>query len=88
MKRKRAVLDELLVLDSLTAPGLPQSKFRGIFAKCGCGWITTRRAFGNHECVKERTHSVIDLTSDSDDHDDSINEDDLIDLTTDDDDLE
>lgn len=98
-KRKRTALDEFLLLDSLTDPGLPQSKFRRLFARCGCGWITMRRAFGNHVCaeagaVQARYHPVIDLTSDDDSgddlidltiDDDDIDDDDLLDLTIDDD---
>jgi hypothetical protein len=69
-KRKRTPLDEILLLDAMTEPGLPQFKFTRLFAKCGCGWITTRRAFENHVCAAN--HPVIDLTDGNDSIDDVI----------------
>jgi hypothetical protein len=90
-KRKRTALDEFLLLGSQTDPGLPQSKFTRLFARCGCGWVTLRRAFGNHICAEARTaqvdHPVIDLTSDDGDVlivDGNDDDDLLVDLTIDD----
>ena len=71
------MLDLLLRLDSRVQPGLPSAKFKSIFAMCHCGQVTTRRVFGDHVCavavadVVRHPHTIIDLTSDDSESDNS-----------------
>lgn len=59
-------MDRLLALNSSTRPGLSESDFRKLFAKCRCGLIMTQRAFKRHACVE-----VVDLASESSESDSS-----------------
>jgi hypothetical protein len=68
-----SVLDRLLRLDSWTRPGLSEPEFNRLFAKCQCGLVTTRRVFRNHICPV--AEAVI------------WNPPEVIDLTSDDDDI-
>ena len=54
--RSQSSLMELL--QSRPYPGVTESEFRKLFAKCDCGLITTREAFREHRCLTE----VVDLT--------------------------
>jgi hypothetical protein len=59
--------DLLMALDSWLRPGLTEAQFGKLFAKCACGLIMTRRAFGSHECLEKSASAncegiVIDLT--------------------------
>ena len=47
----------LALLDARQLPGVTDGEFRMLFAKCGCGLITTHRAFKEHRCF----HENIDL---------------------------
>lgn len=54
---------QLLQLDSSIRPGLTETHFRALFARCTCGLITTRRAFNAHYCKDVAVDDdVIDLT--------------------------
>jgi hypothetical protein len=54
------VSEQLEKLDFFYRPGLTESEFKRLFAKCRCGIIVTRRMFHMHECMKEVV--VVDLT--------------------------
>lgn len=60
------VIEQLLRLDTSRRPGLSESEFRMLFAKCVCGLIMTRRVFRDHICAPgvPAPPVVIDLTSD------------------------
>jgi hypothetical protein len=60
------VIEQLLRLDTSSRPGLSESEFRMLFAKCVCGMIMTRRVFSGHICATAvpAPPAVIDLTSD------------------------
>jgi hypothetical protein len=67
------VLDRLLRLDSWARPGLSESEFNRLFAKCHCGLIMTRRVFRGHICAvaagtMRKTPVVVDLTLDEGDN--------------------
>jgi hypothetical protein len=47
-------------LDARKQPGITENEFSRLFARCGCGLVTTRRAFRDHRC-----RVVIDLTGDA-----------------------
>jgi hypothetical protein len=53
--RRQKPLLQLLQLDSAVRPGLSEVDFRALFAKCGCGLIMTRKAFGSHYCATQRS---------------------------------
>src|SRR5882762_2915237 len=62
-KATETALDRLIRLDSWVRPGLSETEFRALFAKCKCGLITTRRVFTDHTCIQVALPSVvIDLT--------------------------
>ncbi|KIM71884.1 hypothetical protein PILCRDRAFT_16633 [Piloderma croceum F 1598] len=90
ISRPETVLDRLLRLDSHARPGLSEREFNKLFAKCECGLITTRRVFTSHSCAAAVLQpvvspTVIDLTGDDSDSDDSSSAASpiIIDLTTD-----
>jgi hypothetical protein len=57
--------DLLERLDSRRQPGITFVEFQGLFARCKCGIITTRRAFEAHSCrIRNGPVEVIDLTGD------------------------
>ena len=60
----KTVFDQILRLDSLTQPGLPEADFKKLFVRCGCGLVMTTRSFGIHQCLKvlEKEPVIIDLT--------------------------
>ena len=60
------MMDRLLALNSSTRPGLSESDFWKLFAKCRCGLIMTQHAFKHHACVE-----VVDLASKSSESDSS-----------------
>lgn len=66
----------LLRLDANVRPGVTAATFQKMFTQCRCGLVMTRRAFGDHHCV----HTIIDLTMDVD------TDEDIVDLTLDSDD--
>ena len=79
-------MDRLKRLNSSDQPGLSEAVFRGLFAKCRCGLIMTRRVFTGHSCAPS-VPVIIDLTSDdSDDAVDVVPGPIVIDLTGDSDD--
>jgi hypothetical protein len=81
IKAPEAALDKLLRLDSWGRGGLSEAEFRGLFAKCICGLVMTRRVFKDHICaVVQNPSVVIDLTSEPDDSDNSVQT--VIDLTS------
>src|SRR6202044_4148773 len=61
----RKVLGRFTRLNSSVSPGLSEAEFRGLFAKCRCGLITTRRVFKAHNCAPVNP-IIIDLTLDDD----------------------
>jgi hypothetical protein len=71
MRGPETVIEQLLRLDTSRRPGLSESDFIRLFAKCSCGLIMTRRVFRDHVCAP----TIIDLTTDDDG--------DVIDLTSD-----
>ena len=64
-RRPETLLDRLFRLDAWDGPGLPELRFRRMFAQCQCGLVMTCRVFGHHVCAV-RTPPIIDLTSDLD----------------------
>ena|SRR5271170_1532556 len=82
----KPLLRQLLRLDSLTRPGLPDAEFSSLFAKCRCGLVMTRRVFIGHVCAvavvqKQHPATIIDLTSDNDDRPGNFEWQNIIDLT-------
>src|SRR5882762_10415961 len=68
--------DKLVRLDAMVKPGLTETEFRKLFAKCRCGKVTTHWAFKQHiSLIVPVAPVVIDLTH-SDDNS-------VTDLTTD-----
>lgn len=63
--RVGTVLKRLMRLNSSIRPGLSETEFRRLFAKCHCGLIMTQRVFADHVC-RVVDPVVIDLTGDSD----------------------
>jgi hypothetical protein len=60
---------QLLQLDSAIRPGLSEVDFRALFAKCGCGLIMTRKAFGSHYCATRtwiEPGEIIEITDSED----------------------
>lgn len=53
--------DQLSTLNTPVRPGLYESEFLKLWAKCTCGLIMTRRVFRFHVCV-----DIINISSDSD----------------------
>lgn len=51
-KKPETTIDLLLRLDCWVQPGLTEDQFKGLFVKCRCGVVTTRRAFIHHMCAK------------------------------------
>lgn len=72
VRRPETVVEQLLRLDSSRRPGLFESEFKRLFAKCSCGLIMTRRVFKDHICIPALAAPpvVIDLTSDVSDEED------------------
>ncbi|KIM78742.1 hypothetical protein PILCRDRAFT_90500 [Piloderma croceum F 1598] len=66
-RRRETTLNQLKSLDCWRRPGILESDFVKLFAKCRCGLIMTRRVFRSHICVARPPPVVIDLTIDSDD---------------------
>jgi hypothetical protein len=66
LRGPETIVEQLLRLDTSRRPGLTESEFKMLFAKCVCGLIMTRRVFRDHICATAVTASpvVIDLTSD------------------------
>ena len=62
------VLLQLMRLTQFDRPGLPESDFANLFARCNCGLIVAHRVFHLHECmqVQKTPPVIIDLTQDSD----------------------
>lgn len=54
---QKSVAELLMQLDANERPGITGADFSALFRRCGCGLVTTRRAFDDHKCV-------IDLTGD------------------------
>jgi hypothetical protein len=79
IRSAETAVDRLLKLDSWTSPGLTEADFRGLFAKCRCGLVMTRRVFQNHVCVAPAAPVIIDLTLDDGDNSWPV----IIDLTGD-----
>ena len=67
--RRRKPLLQLLQLDSAVRPGLSELDFRALFAKCGCGLIMTRKAFGSHYCATPSQPGVDDIIEITDSED-------------------
>jgi hypothetical protein len=44
-------IDKLRKLDSWGRPGLRETDFVKLFAKCACGLVMTCRVFGDHDCL-------------------------------------
>jgi hypothetical protein len=66
--RPATFTERFLKLDSWSRAGLRESEFKKLFVKCVCGLVMTRRVFQDHDCaVTMIPHTVIDLTSDSND---------------------
>ena len=68
-ERLRAIMEDLLRLDTILNPGLPASRFNKLFAICrGCRLVMTRRVVLIHECIpgdvteKDEEEEIIDLT--------------------------
>lgn len=59
------IMELLLRLDDIAAPGIPAPQFSSLFVACKCGLVTTERAFTFHTCLPPQ---VIDLTEDSGDN--------------------
>ena len=48
----KSMVNQLLKLDSWAGgPGLPESDFKRLFAKCDCGLVMTRKVFEEHICT-------------------------------------
>jgi hypothetical protein len=83
-------LGRLLKLDSWINPGVTVANFRGLFARCRCGLVTTCRVFEDHVCAVPAAPVIIDLTVDDGDNSSNQSGPIIIDLTGDssEDDLE
>jgi hypothetical protein len=88
MSRERrtltCVLSKVLSLDE---GGLPETEFRMIMVRCGCGLIMTKRVFHSHQCMKIARAATRDITTDESAAiiDLTMDEQAIIDLTMDDD---
>jgi len=60
VKAPDTALNQLMRLHSSDKPGLPETDFRKLFAKCCCGLVMMRQVFSNHACQPV----IIDLTGD------------------------
>ena len=59
------VIEQLLRLDTSRRPGLSDTEFKKLFAKCSCGLIMTRRVFLGHICAPTlQAIPAIDLAPD------------------------
>jgi hypothetical protein len=68
LRGPETVIEQLLRLDTSRRPGLTESEFKKLFAKCSCGLIMTHRVFKEHICAPsiQAQPDVIDLTRDED----------------------
>jgi len=66
LRGPETIVEQLLRLDTSGRPGLTESEFKMLFAKCVCGLIMTRRVFRDHICATAVTTSpvAVDLASD------------------------
>lgn len=51
VKTRVSALELLFKLDSWTRPGVAAAELASIITRCECGLVTTKRAFGRHECA-------------------------------------
>ena len=66
-KGRAMILSLLMRLDEVSAPGLPEDVFMGLFLKCSeCNYTMTKRVFHHHTCLTVNEVSFMDLTLDSD----------------------
>ena len=69
-KGRATMLSLLMRLDEVSAPGLPEDVFVGLFIKCRkCNYTMMKRVFHHHTCLTANRTSnrlFVDLTLDSD----------------------